>query len=74
MTKAELIAAIMEKTGTSKSETDNMFNAIFVTIADAHSYRTCDQVPLVHLIYNAKLSPSQRPRFLPLPLDHHYPM
>ena len=44
MTKAELIAAIMEKTGTSKSEVDNMFNAIFDTIADA--LKKQDKVPV----------------------------
>ena len=34
----------MEKTGTSKSETDNMFNAIFDTITDA--LKKQDKVPV----------------------------
>ncbi len=44
MTKADLIAAIAEKTGVTKAEADNMFIAIFDTIADA--LKKQDKVPV----------------------------
>ncbi len=45
MTKAELIAAIAEKTGRTKVETETMFTTVFETIAEALAQQDKISVP-----------------------------